>query len=388
MSRNLQLGLLTGLIVLVTSFIIGEAGLRAFQYFARGTPFTTPLPGFRETRFSLSPFLTFGPRMDWQIPDRTFQELSYFNEQGFRTSEPVGPKDPDEFRIVALGGSTTENLWNELGIHWPLVLECELRAQGFSEVRVLNTGMSAYSSAQTLVRLAFDVLDYEPDLVLVMHNVNDLGVSYRAARLGTVPDGHYLVKYGDRTFTGDLDSRDVVYSRLIHAVRARLRARLYDAQVEPLREHSTEEGERLFARNLRSIIYLGRSEGTPVMLLTMPYAISLAHEESPPIGPDQVRMVDAVETDALAQDLDRFNSVIRTVASDHQAPLADMAATFGASPHHFVDLVHYSSEGIIRFGQLLSPLVADHLLSSGLEPGAPPPEGSDNPCVWDPPIPP
>lgn len=364
----------------VAAFLIGEIGLRSLQYFMRGTPFSTLLPGYRDTRFGLSPFLPFGPRLDWQIPGKALPELSYFNPQGFRTPERIGPKGPNEFRIIALGGSTTENALNELGIRWPLVLECDLRGRGFSGVRVLNCGMSAYSSAHTLVRLAFDVLDFEPDLVLVMHSVNDLDVSHRAARRQTEPDGHYLVKYGDKVFTGDLDSRDIVPSRLIHLVRTRLRSQI--SEVEPLRRYSTAEGERIFARNLRSIIHVARGAGTPVMLLTMPYAITLAQEESPPIGPDQVRMVDAVERESLARDLDRFNAVIRHVAHDHDSPLADMASIFGSSPEHFLDLVHYSSEGILRFGTLLAPLVADHLISRDLTPDPAAPEPPRGRCTW------
>ena len=89
---------------------------------------------------------------------------------------------PDEFRIITLGGSTTEDVWTEDGLHWPLWLERALKTPDLN-ARVYNTGMSAYTTAHSLVRLEFDVLDYQPDLVIVMHNVNDLVVNYYSAVL-------------------------------------------------------------------------------------------------------------------------------------------------------------------------------------------------------------
>jgi len=164
-------------VALLVTFLACEVTLRAYQRIARGLPMTTLLPLKQENLFPLSPFLVFGPRIDWQIPDRTRPELARFNAQGIRMQGELGAKQTGEYRIFALGGSTTENIWNELGIHWPLVLECELRASGHEGVRVYNTAMSAYTTAHSLVRLQFDVMDYEPDMVIVMHNINDLSVN-------------------------------------------------------------------------------------------------------------------------------------------------------------------------------------------------------------------
>lgn len=52
-------------------------------------------------------------------------------------------------------------------------------------MRVYNAAVSAYSTAHSLIRLEFDILQYERDLVIVMHNVNDLTVNYFAPMLST-----------------------------------------------------------------------------------------------------------------------------------------------------------------------------------------------------------
>ena len=63
--------------------------------------------------------------------------------------------------------------------------------------------MAAYATPHTLVRLQLDLLEYDPDLVLVMHAVNDLTVAYDAAHVGSEVDGHYAAKYSQPGFTGE-----------------------------------------------------------------------------------------------------------------------------------------------------------------------------------------
>src|SRR5690606_12341729 len=147
---------------------------------------------------------------------------------------------------------TTEGIWNEAGIHWPLVTECALRENGYGNVRVLNTAMSAYTTAHSLVRLGLDVVDYQPDYVLVMHNINDLGATYDAAQLGEPLDPHYFVTVGQQRVTGDLSEDDIAMSRIGWGVRKRLED-LGGSEPALVEEYDLEPGLRLFSRNLRSI---------------------------------------------------------------------------------------------------------------------------------------
>lgn len=136
-------------LTLITTVLLMEGTLRVYQRVSFGIPLTAWIPRRVPQQFPLSPFLVFGPRVDWRVPNRPPTPYTSFNPQGFRTTDTIGPKRSTEFRIIALGGSTTEDLWNDEGIHWPLVLECRLHQRGRTDVRVLNGAMSAYSSAHT-----------------------------------------------------------------------------------------------------------------------------------------------------------------------------------------------------------------------------------------------
>lgn len=345
-------------LVLALTFGLGEISLRLAQWAFGGTSPTTLLPGYRDRRFQLSPFLVFGPRINWQIGGRPNPEFAYFNKQGFRTQGLVGTKPTAEIRIVAIGGSTTEDVWNEEGLHWPLWLERELRVITSADVRVYNTGMSAYTSAHTIVRLALDVLDYEPDFVIVMHNVNDLVVNYRAAIRGEPVDSHYLVAYGEKRMTGDVTEADIVISRLAHAVSRRLEALRQPDEIVP-EGYDISAGLVHFTRNLRTIEALTTSRGSELILLTMPLCSSESVYRTVEFhGRRQFSAALPADFEAFKHDFGRYNGAVMSVAEGQAVTAVDMAALFGGDQEYFSDFVHYNSKGSRRFGELLADQIA------------------------------
>lgn len=342
---------------IVLTLLACEIGLRILQKILHDTPIFAWLPGYRETRFALSPFLVFGPRIDWQIPGRQHPELAYFNRQGYRTREPIGAKHPGELRVVTLGGSTTEDVWNEEGTHWPLFLECRLHAAGRGDVRVLNGAMSAYSSAHSLVRLATDVPSAQPDLLVVMHNINDLTVNYYAAISGRPVDPNYLVKYGRKEYTGVLNEDDVAASRLLRFVRGRLHRPVPPPPASTWR-YDLAAGRAIFERNLRQIVALARSQGVPVVLLTMPRSPSIAHFEltrANRLATHNAGLGLLPERARFEADFAAYNQAILDVGRATGAPVVPMHALMPADSSLFVDIVHYSARGSRAFAAALAP---------------------------------
>jgi hypothetical protein len=91
------------------------------------------------------------------------------NRLGYRGPVPTIPKR-DEFRIFVLGGSTVFLGKPPL----PELLQERLRAQGFDRVHVYNWGAVAASSGMEVARLAFEVGDFQPDLVVQYDGGNDV----------------------------------------------------------------------------------------------------------------------------------------------------------------------------------------------------------------------
>jgi lysophospholipase L1-like esterase len=342
------------LTMLLVSFVTGELALRAYQRVVYGIPFTALLPGAPEHLFELSPFLVFGPRIDRTFANKAHPELATYNAQGFRTKETLGHKPAGELRIIALGGSTTEDLWNAEGIHWPWVLEQELHERGMSQVRVYNSANSAYSTAHDVVRLAFDVPTFEPDYVLVMHNINDLTVTYYAAREGKPVDAHYRVKYAIDRYTGVIRENDVVLSRFWRLLRDRLERLLPDEPPPDPEDYDLAAGKAIFERNLLTLAALAKAHGIEPIFLTMPFTDSRElYDEMRIVG--RLGNTDPIVAQGrLLADLAEFNRSVAKAGAQGGAIVIDMAAKLGTDPKLFSDVVHYTADGSRAFGEALA----------------------------------
>jgi lysophospholipase L1-like esterase len=95
------------------------------------------------------------------------------NQLGLRGPE-IGPKGTNEFRILSLGESTTFGSKVAEGETYCAFLQTFLAEKiPAKAVKVINGGVPAYSSFQSLKYLELRGLELRPDLVLFYHEVND-----------------------------------------------------------------------------------------------------------------------------------------------------------------------------------------------------------------------
>ncbi len=94
------------------------------------------------------------------------------NNAGFRGKDVALPKPAGVFRIVCVGGSTTEEGGSD-ETTYPALLEKKLQAE-FPErrIEVVNCGISGMNTLQQLSRFG-DYLALQPDLLIVYEGVND-----------------------------------------------------------------------------------------------------------------------------------------------------------------------------------------------------------------------
>jgi lysophospholipase L1-like esterase len=112
------------------------------------------------------------------------------DEREFAKTKPAGTK-----RILSLGDSFT--IGYEVHAHetFSAVLEHELRASGRA-VEVLNAGVSGFSNAEQCLYLERELLDYQPDMVVVSFFGNDLVDNVRTGLFRF--EGEQLVPWHDR----------------------------------------------------------------------------------------------------------------------------------------------------------------------------------------------
>ena len=82
----------------------------------------------------------------------------------------------EEKIITFLGGSTTECAWVKEELRFPYLTGKLLSEEWNTSIKILNTGVSAANLQDSLNLLLNKIIDYKPDIIVMMHAVNDAGI--------------------------------------------------------------------------------------------------------------------------------------------------------------------------------------------------------------------
>jgi len=324
----------TGVILsFIVVLAVAEVGARVYiHYFVDGKSF-----------FRTNPFITPWITTSDYPPPRYVDGKAYFRHRS--TPTPM-TKTKDTVRIITMGGSTTANqrAFRQTGKDYALSLESILnnKNDGIS-YEVLNAGADAYTSAHSIVNLFFRLLEYRPDIILLMHNTNDLTVNYVGD--GAISD--YGNKYLSSAYlalplqaTSSIlglvnQSRLLTYFNLPGAIRA------YNANfMDPTKDISL--GLEYFRRNIELITDICKRNGIKLVLITQPRKLT--------------------DLSFLGQEhFKAYNDVTRQVAGNGKAQIIDMFNLLGHDPSLFDGEFHFTPAGINKFAEH----IADHLNKTG-----------------------
>lgn len=122
-------------------------------------------------RYRSHPYLSYCLNPGYTGPDGK----THHNALGFRGPEIAEVKPQGQYRIVCLGGSSTYDTKIEDDTQtFTAQLERQLEQRGHAQVRVINAGVGAYTSWESLVNLQLRVFNLQPDLIIVYHATNDV----------------------------------------------------------------------------------------------------------------------------------------------------------------------------------------------------------------------
>lgn len=107
------------------------------------------------------------------------------NSLGYRGPYFEKKRGSNIFRIVTLGGSTTAGM-HENGLTYPRILERMLNQSKTNEkyFQVINAGMWGHNTCQIKTRFQNEIIDLEPDLLILMSGWNDIN-KFRSADIKT-----------------------------------------------------------------------------------------------------------------------------------------------------------------------------------------------------------
>ena len=98
------------------------------------------------------------------------------NSYGMRDEETTTKKPGDTFRIAVLGDSVTFGYGVSKEESYPEILEKKFQTSvvGDTKIEVLNFGVMGYGMNQNLFVLERKIFDFEPDVIILGHHLNDV----------------------------------------------------------------------------------------------------------------------------------------------------------------------------------------------------------------------
>ena len=109
------------------------------------------------------------PNLDIALPEHGQLRT---NSLGFRDAPVSIPKPAGEYRVLALGESSTWGHGVRVTETYSAVLQ-DLLIRSGRNTRVINAGIPAYTVQQSAVFLAEEGAVLQPDVILVYHQTND-----------------------------------------------------------------------------------------------------------------------------------------------------------------------------------------------------------------------
>jgi lysophospholipase L1-like esterase len=193
-AKNVVKKVLFALVTVLVCFAILDTGYRLVRRLVR--------PPGQEAIFQPDPVL--GRRhvknaravvVEWS---KTTPNRVSINEFGFRGPTPRTLGKPTRvIRVIAQGGSTTEDIFVDDGRTWPEQLQEKLNARLKTDrIEVINMGTSGYTSWNCVKDLKLNGLQLKPDVVVAYHGVNDFRHSLK--NLNDLEPIEAYVKYEER----------------------------------------------------------------------------------------------------------------------------------------------------------------------------------------------
>lgn len=262
--------------------------------------------------------------------NQKYPEPDYLNAQGFVGNDFVMQKTSGTYRILAIGGSTTER-------GYPAKLEAYLN-QKSKNYEVYNMGVSGWTTAHSLNNFMLNGLAYKPDLIIIHHAWNDVLVR-NVSPVDFQQDYSHVYKSFEKPTVFD---RYLIRSSLLYRYLkwrwagspswTALDLAILSNEVKYQANKNFDDLSELipFERNIRSMIQVAQSNNIQVVLTSQPCASD--------------------STKALfesAKHIDQCNRILRKLSTQFaEVIFLDLAnETEFKENDLFLDLGHMTEEG-------------------------------------------
>jgi lysophospholipase L1-like esterase len=267
------------------------------------------------------------------------------------TRDIAVPKPNNLFRVNCIGASTTGNYieFESQSFSYPMELERILSSSLNIPVEVNNCGVGGYNSADILILFALQVVDTQPDVLVIYHAYNDIRAyitpefesdySHSRRNLG---ESNWKLALGGKIPSVPLKFFDYLIKIWLPDNTNMLLQHLSKGTIDLSLDPSV--GLRTYQRNLQHIIDLCRSNDIQVVLSTYCHFL---HDE----------IKDEPLHQLYAEIVKRENEIVRNLADKNELMLVDNALLVPDDERYFVDSVHFTPEGMSMIAKNIADAV-------------------------------
>lgn len=266
-------------------------------------------------------------------------------------------QDPD-VTLVFLGGSTTECLFMEDNHRFPCRVGALLEGSTGLEVNAYNGGISGNHSLHSINVLLNKVLPLRPQIVVMMHNINDLMVLMHEGSYWNNNPTRSIIEVigGYRVFR-------IFKNLLIPNLYEKMRA----IRFRPPDEFARVRGRKIiideawmlgqFEANLQTFLEICRAREITPVLLTQNSRFK--EHPDPEVEASLLGPTDTVRYQTFRRLHMLFNDSIRTLGARNGVMVIDLAGEVPQEREYTYDSVHLTQRG----SDFVSAIIADRLMS-------------------------
>ena len=263
------------------------------------------------------------------------------------------PKDSSTIRVLCLGGSTTHFVDADSLDRYPSILQQYFNDKNVGKYEVLNAGMDWYTSKHSLINYAAYCRNFDADIVVVMHAINDL---YRSFTPPEFSIGEYKSDYSHFYGPSILGAKPKSFSQMIYFNFRRI---WFGDNVKP-RDFELNEyvSQNDFENYLSQLITLIKKDGAKPILVTQGhlYKNKMTPETRSKIWMSQAfcRKNNTFPTNSsIAKAMDEYNLITKKISEKYQTQFVDADKMLLKDLEHFIDDVHYTTKGSTELAKMI-----------------------------------
>ena len=288
-----------------------------------------------------------------KLEDKFF--VTRTDNNGFITSAYQAPENSKE--VIFMGGSTTECIWNEEDYRWPTRVASAFNQlpNKTSNIATFNSGVWGNTTAQSVNLLINKVLPLQPDIAVLMHNINDLVlmIHERDYWQATIPSRKILVR-SEWDAMPTTQMRQVYLSRKLNKLKKRFKTMFSsnstkEDEFAATRKAPSELDENTFQKqfedNLKTFIFLCQLKGVKPVLMTQASRLKAEPDESIRGHVETMMMDKGLTYEKVREYFDALNNSTRKIAAESGTLLIDLDKHIPQTADMMFDSVHFTDMG-------------------------------------------